>query len=511
MIHLQMAQGKNNAQKAANYLLSKKDHSGKTRSVEPEVLDGDPHMVAEIANNTTRQKKYVSGTLAFRDTEKPTLKQQQEIIRDFEQTFMPGLVKDKNYAIAWVAHWDKGNLELNYLMALTELETGKQLNPFPPDSIYYEMNDAWVQNMNERLDYDQVVPDPFKIQRSKFEAKILPLKDQASAICKQANSHKQIRDDLQELFQEAIVSGQFNSRDDVITELKCLGTMTRIGEDYLSFIPVGEEKAIRLKGPMFHKDADYKQMREDFQNKEKKKELTPSQFQKNQEKIDRLRTIRGNQFKKQYQQQEKKARRFGPKSMQAKKPVQSAHDQPQQKQSEKATTEDERQLQDDNIPLPIKDMLIAKQQGEAEEAKNEKSQIKKDQKNEEAVIQAEQHTAKKPSNKSSKPSKPEKESSRPDITSLDQIATGSRAAFFTIQINHVLVSKHSLEMQIGRLSIYKESDIKKIFLLKQEIARLDQQIAMLKAQQEQAAEAELIQQQAARYKNNLSKPKPAWV
>ena len=87
-----MAQGKNNAQKAANYLLSKKDHSGKTRSVEPEVLDGDPHMVAEIANNTTRQKKYVSGTLAFRDTEKPTLKQQQEIIRDFEQTFMPGLV-----------------------------------------------------------------------------------------------------------------------------------------------------------------------------------------------------------------------------------------------------------------------------------------------------------------------------------------------------------------------------------------------------------------------------------
>lgn len=48
-------------------------------------------------------------------------------------------------------------------------------------------------------------------------------------------------------------------------------------------------------------------------------------------------------------------------------------------------------------------------------------------------------------------------------------------------------------------------------MLKQEIARLDQQIAMLKAQQEQAAEAELIQQQAARYKNNLSKPKPAWV
>lgn len=186
-------------------------------------------------------KKYVSGTLAFRDTEKPTPDQQKAIIRNFEQTFMPGLVKEK-LCNRLGCPLGQGNLELNYLMALTELETGKQLNPFPPDSIYYEMNDAWVQNMNERLGYDQVSPDPFKIQRSKFETKILQLKDQASAICKQANSHKQIRDDLQELFQEAIVNGQFNSRDDVIKELKCLGTMTRIGDEYLSFIPLGEEK-----------------------------------------------------------------------------------------------------------------------------------------------------------------------------------------------------------------------------------------------------------------------------
>lgn len=217
MIHLQMPHSKNNAKKAANYLLSDKDHSGKIRNIKPEILNGDPHMVADIANNTTRMKKYVCGCLAFQESEMPTPEQQKAIMKDFEKTFMPGLVQDKNYAIAWVAHMDKGRLELNYLMALTELETGKQLNPFPPDSIYYEMNDAWVQNMNEQLGYAQVVPDPFKISRSKFETKILLLKDQASAICKQANSHKQIRDDLQELFQEAIVSGQFNSRDDVIS------------------------------------------------------------------------------------------------------------------------------------------------------------------------------------------------------------------------------------------------------------------------------------------------------
>jgi hypothetical protein len=43
MINLQMPQGKNNAKKAAAYLLSDTDHTGKTRAVKPEILDGDPH------------------------------------------------------------------------------------------------------------------------------------------------------------------------------------------------------------------------------------------------------------------------------------------------------------------------------------------------------------------------------------------------------------------------------------------------------------------------------------
>lgn len=499
MIHLQMPHSKNNAKRAADYLLSDKDHSGKTRKVKPEILDGDPQMVAEIANNTTRMKKYVCGCLSFHESEMPTPEQQKAIMKDFEATFMPSLVKDRNYAIAWVAHMDKGRLELNYLMALTELETGKQLNPFPPDSIYYEMNDAWVQNMNEQLGYEQVVPDPFKIHRSKFETKILPLKDQASAICKQANSHKQIRDDLQELFQEAIVNGQFNSRDDVIKELKCLGTMTRIGDDYLSFIPVGEEKAIRLKGPMFHKDADYKQMREDFQNKDKKKELAPNQFKKNQEKIDRLKNIRVGQFKKQYQQQEKKARRFGPKSMKA-KPAQTKQAQPQQPQQQPDG-------QPEDAMAAMKRMTEEVNKENKQSLKQQESIEKLDNKKQEAAKPQDPIVVK---SNSSKQAQPTRNDHKPAIASFGQVATGSRAAFFTIQINHVLASKHSLEMQIGSLSMFKLSDIVKKQELMRQIYFLQQQIEVLKAQQEQAATAELIQQQAARYKNSTT-PKPKWV
>ena len=93
-------------------------------------------------------------------------------------------------------------------------------------------------------------------------------------------------------------------------------------------------------------------------------------------------------------------------------------------------------------------------------------------------------------------------SSRPSISSFSQVAASSSASLLTVQINQILFSKLNLELQMGGLSIYKESDIRKIFELKQKIAELEQQIATLKAKQEQAIEAELINQNANRFKNS---------
>lgn len=201
-----------------------------------------------------------------------------------------------------MAHEDKGNLELNYLLATTELTTGKQLNPFPPGEVQNEFNDAWVQNTNHLLGYAQVVADPLKIARSRFESKVLPLKDAASGICQQAATHKQVRDELQALFGSAIVSGEINRRADIVKTLEDLGTVTRAGKDYLSFVPHGEQKAIRLKGPMFHEDADYQQIRADAGSRTQAQELTEDQFTKNSAKLDRLKQSRTEHFQKLYAQ-----------------------------------------------------------------------------------------------------------------------------------------------------------------------------------------------------------------
>lgn len=315
MIHVRMPHGQGNALQAARYLMSEQDHAGKTRSVPPVVLDGDPLLVAALANQTHRAHKYACGCLSFRDSERPTIAQQRAIMRDFERTFLPGLQKGQHYAMAWVAHKDKNRLELNYLLATTELTSGKQLNPFPPGDVQHEFNDAWVQNMNHVLGYEQVVADPFKVTRSRFESQVLPLKDATAEICRQASSHREIRNELQSLFGTAIAQGQLNSRQELIEHLGDFGTVTRAGQDYVSFLPTGEQKAIRLKGPMFAAHAEYAQLRADHQNRPQARELTELQFSRNETKLERLKQARAENFQKLYAQPlgQAKSRQYGPK------------------------------------------------------------------------------------------------------------------------------------------------------------------------------------------------------
>ncbi len=120
---------------------------------------------------------------------------------------------------------------------------------------------------------------------------------------------------MQGLFGTAIAQGQLNRRQALIEHPAERGTVTRAGQDYVSFMPTGEQKAIRLKGPMFAAHADYAQLRADHQNKPQARELTEQQFTRNETKLERLRQARAEHFQKLYAQPlgQAKPRRYGPK------------------------------------------------------------------------------------------------------------------------------------------------------------------------------------------------------
>lgn len=80
--------GKGKASSAINYLIGDKDHTGKIRSVKPEIIAGDAKITEQLIDSCTRELKYKSGVVAFGNHEKPTQEQIEKVIFNFEKSFL---------------------------------------------------------------------------------------------------------------------------------------------------------------------------------------------------------------------------------------------------------------------------------------------------------------------------------------------------------------------------------------------------------------------------------------
>lgn len=266
--------GTGSARLAANYLLGNKDHSGKTRSVKPELLHGNPDTLCAIADSTTRVHKYTSGAIAFRDNEHPTPEQVQQVIEAFRATFLPGLKEGENYADMWVMHRDKGNVELHFLYANTELTTGKQLNIHPPGQWNIDFFNNFTRVVNDSLGYAQVVADPLKAALSKLDHK--------SPKFKQSKDAKQLigRD-----LARKILTGKVTNRDELIQAISAYMPVMRVGHNYITVQLPGNTKGTRLKGPLFTEGSDYQQLNEQHSQSKIPKFLTPEEAKAAREKL----------------------------------------------------------------------------------------------------------------------------------------------------------------------------------------------------------------------------------
>lgn len=267
--------GKGGAQSAVNYLLSDVDHEKKKRSVVPEIIFGDPNTFTEIANATNRLHKYTSGVISFRDNESVTQEQINTLISTFRSTFMPGLEVDKNFADFWVAHRDKGNLELHFLVANTELTTGQQLNIHPPGEKNIQFFNAFVAVMNDNFGFAQVVADPLKVALKPFEAK-----------AENGKKDKKAKNDFAKVLHAEITDGFISNRNQLIGYLKKSKIdIALIGDDFITVRLPGASRNTRLKGPLFVRESNYAELVEQHRQAKIAKFLTAAEAQEQKNRL----------------------------------------------------------------------------------------------------------------------------------------------------------------------------------------------------------------------------------
>ena len=224
---------------------------GKDRDREDARLDrGDPEQMIQLIDSTNFAQKYTSGVLSFAEHDLEE-HQKQQIMDSFERVLMPGIDKDQ-YSILWVQHQDKDRLELNFVVANVELQSGKRLQPYYDKADRPRLN-AWKDLVNDH--YKLHDPNDPLNKRELCTPNALPKhKQKASEI---------ITDGLLSVAE----SGRIQNRDDVIKTLESAGfEIARTTPKTISIKDPDGGKNIRLKGMIYEQDFRFgKELRADIE------------------------------------------------------------------------------------------------------------------------------------------------------------------------------------------------------------------------------------------------------
>ena len=224
---------------------------GKDRDREDARLDrGDPEQMIQLIDSSNYAQKYTSGVLSFaeRDLEEH---QKQQIMDSFERALMPGLDKDQ-YSVLWVQHRDKDRLELNFVVANVELQSGKRLQP------YYDRADRPRLNAWKDLIYDHYnLKDPNDPLNKRELCTPNDLPRTTIQAC------EAITNGLLSVAER----GELKNRDDVVKTLENAGfEIARTTKKSISIKNPEGGQNIRLKGAIYEQDFRFgKELRADIE------------------------------------------------------------------------------------------------------------------------------------------------------------------------------------------------------------------------------------------------------
>lgn len=225
--------GKGGGSGPADYLMGKDRNRDGAR-----VLRGDLEQTKQVIDSLNFARNYTSGCLSFEEDNIPE-HQKNELMDSFESTVFAGLNRDQ-YEITWVEHTDKKRVELNYLIANVDLQSGKRYQPYY-DKAERALVDSWQTIANAHYDY----ADPNDPARAAAltQSRDLPRdKQEASKI---------ITDGLLGMAESGLVT----SRKDVLSALNRHGfEVTRESAKFISIKDPSGGQNIRLKGGIYARD-----------------------------------------------------------------------------------------------------------------------------------------------------------------------------------------------------------------------------------------------------------------
>ena len=99
-----LAHGKGDPKKAASYVVDEVDHLNRPRAG-VEVLRGDPHVFAAIADSIQNEWLYTSGIIAWSKADNPTDSEINEVLDDLEKHAFAGL-EPHQYHFSAVLHFE---------------------------------------------------------------------------------------------------------------------------------------------------------------------------------------------------------------------------------------------------------------------------------------------------------------------------------------------------------------------------------------------------------------------
>jgi len=274
--------GKGTGSGPVEYLLGRNyDRDGAT------LLSGDPDITRGLIDNLKFAKRYTSGVLSF---EEATISDEvkQEMMASFEETILAGM--DGRVDVLWVEHNDKGRIELNFVIPNVDLATGKRFQP------YYDRNDrglvdAWKNIQNHEYGFTDP-NDPVK-QQTLTTVNNLP------------KSAKAIQDLIHKGVNDLVLSGEVQSRDDIISALNTAGfEVARQTKTSISIKNPDGKRNIRLQGAFYEQSFRYGQgLRERVeQAQEKHKRTARERYQQQQQEYQESLAKRRAYFNERYQE-----------------------------------------------------------------------------------------------------------------------------------------------------------------------------------------------------------------